>query len=280
MANWLDKYEQGGLVLKKKTKDNFDLKVNPNDVQASVGPGYVGDGYDTTGRNYSPAWGGSFQTGGSIPGTVGFTYARTAGSAPANGKYTKKTKASAQDGKKLYGATDEEEESVKNFAKNYYASDRFKKNLYDKGNFGIKDRSAQVSKDAINKINNLSYTYKPLDRTGFDLGNIINMGNPNEYLNAPKDLAFAHEMFHPMETEILSSQPRNVMVMLNHNALKNRKGDANALYQDMVDPLPTYVGGVAHYLPAGDKIQHEIKDFATNEQSLSSTSMHDDLIGE
>ena len=27
MANWLDKYEQGGLVLKKKTKDNFDLKM-------------------------------------------------------------------------------------------------------------------------------------------------------------------------------------------------------------------------------------------------------------
>ena len=467
MAKWLDKYEQGGLVLKKKTKDNFDLKANPNDVKASVGPGYVGDGYDTTGRNYSPAWGGQFQDGGAlpevtvyghrnpgtkayfdkvrkdaeywqdrdlespingpmaeylakeqiygkygapkinvigeddrphynpfndsinipdfekdykdsffnelahkvqannkgrlgfakqfaekdlvntlknmsigdifngsawkdayeknyfakdtlendahekiypklmdefktlkdkeynkfypnekkamgggIPGAVGFTYARTAGSAPANGKYTKKTKASAQDGKKLYGATDEEEESVKNFAKNYYASDRFKENLYDKGNFGIKDRSAQVSKDAINKINNLSYTYKPLDRTGFDKGNIINMGNPNEYLNAPKDLAFAHEMFHPMETEILSSQPRNVMVMLNHNALKNRKGDANALYQDMVDPLPTYIGGVAHYLPVGDKIQHEIKDFATNEQSLSSTSMHDDLIGE
>jgi hypothetical protein len=468
MAKWLDKYEQGGLVLKKKTKDNFDLKANPNDVKASVGPGYVGDGYDTTGRNYSPAWGGQFQDGGAlpevtvyghrnpsakayfdrwrkeaeswqdrespvnspmssylageqmytkykghdikmldeqdrpmlsvtpfgdtlqihnpesdyrgdsliselahkvqlnkkgnlgfikshigndylntlknmslsdifnadswksaydknyyapgtqeyeahsiiepklreefkvladkeyekltpskkkamggnIPGTVGFTYARTAGSAPANGKYTKKTKASAQNGKKLYGATDEEEESVKNFAKNYYASDRFKENLYDKGNFGIKDRSAQVSKDAINKINNLSYTYKPLDRTGFDKGNIINMGNPNEYLNAPKDLAFAHEMFHPMETEILSSQPRNVMVMLNHNALKNRKGDANALYQDMVDPLPTYIGGVAHYLPVGDKIQHEIKDFATNEQSLSSTSMHDDLIGE
>jgi hypothetical protein len=280
MAKWLDKYEQGGLVLKKKTKDNFDLKANPNDVQASVGPDFVGLGYDTTGRNYSPAWGGQFAMGGSMPGAVGFTYARTAGSAPSNGKYAKKTKASAQDGKKLYGATDEEEESVKNFAKNYYASDRFKKNLYDKGNFGIKDRSAQVSKDAINKINNLSYTYKPLDRTGFDKGNIINMGNPNEYLNAPKDLAFAHEMFHPMETEILSSQPRNVMVMLNHNALKNRKGDANALYQDMVDPLPTYIGGVAHYLSAGDKIQNEIKDFATNEQSLSSTSMHDDLIGE
>jgi len=98
MANWLNKYEQGGMVLKKKTKDNYDLKANPNDVKASVGPGYVGLGYDTTGRNYSPAWGGQFAMGGGIPGSVGFTYARTQSPAPSNGKYAKKTKASAQDG--------------------------------------------------------------------------------------------------------------------------------------------------------------------------------------
>jgi hypothetical protein len=101
MAKWLSKYEQGGLVLKQKTKDNYGKKPNPNNVQASVGPNYVGLGYNTKGRNYSPAWGGQFQMGGSIPGTVGFTYARTAGAAPSNGKYAKKTKASAQNGKVL-----------------------------------------------------------------------------------------------------------------------------------------------------------------------------------
>jgi hypothetical protein len=204
MANWLDKYEQGGLVLKKKTKDNFGKKANPNDVKASVGPDFVGLGYNTKGRNYSPAWGGQFADGGKvykskpmaqssdiksasntfnaddfsnystiinkypnmsndtsymyarntptgteqffhntnqgkpvsqlqrgnkfvnlspeqvsaykqkvltgtggfamgggIPGAVGFTYARVAGSAPANGKYTKKTKASAQNGQEM-----------------------------------------------------------------------------------------------------------------------------------------------------------------------------------
>ena len=101
MANWLDKYEQGGMVLKKKTKDNYDLKVNPNDVKASVGPGYVGLGYNTKGRNYSPAWGGQFAMGGGIPGAVGFTYARTQSPAPSNGKYAKKTKASALNGKEM-----------------------------------------------------------------------------------------------------------------------------------------------------------------------------------
>ena len=101
MANWLDKYEQGGLVLKKKTKDNYGTKHNPNDVKVSVGPNFVGLGYNTKGRNYSPAWGGQFQMGGSLPGSVGFMYARTQNPAPSNGKYAKKTQASAQNGQEM-----------------------------------------------------------------------------------------------------------------------------------------------------------------------------------
>jgi hypothetical protein len=101
MANWLNKYEQGGMVLKKKTKDNYGKKENPNDIQASVGPDFVGLGYNTKGRDYSPAWGGRFAMGGALPGAVGFTYARTQDPAPSNGKYAKKTLASAQDGKKF-----------------------------------------------------------------------------------------------------------------------------------------------------------------------------------
>jgi hypothetical protein len=101
MANWLDKYEQGGLVLKKKTKDNYGKQSNYNDAKASVGPDFVGLGYNTKGRDYSPAWGGQFAMGGALPGAVGFTYARTQSPAPSNGKYAKKTKASAQYGASL-----------------------------------------------------------------------------------------------------------------------------------------------------------------------------------
>jgi hypothetical protein len=65
MAKWLDKYEQGGLVLKKKTKDNYGKKPNVNDVKVSAGPGFEGDGY--TAQNWkSPAWGGQFQDGGKL----------------------------------------------------------------------------------------------------------------------------------------------------------------------------------------------------------------------
>jgi hypothetical protein len=39
-----------------------------------------------------------FAMGGSIPGAVGFSYARTQSPAPSNGPYAKKTKASAKNG--------------------------------------------------------------------------------------------------------------------------------------------------------------------------------------
>jgi len=138
-GGWLDKYEQGGLVLKQKTKDNYGKKGNYNDYTISTPPGFVGMGNNLKGRNYSPAWGGQFKNGGnlmpamaganqtvpmaqlgdsvkpipmqlamggSLPGAVGFTYARTVGAAPSNGPYAKKTKASAQDGKEVMKGED------------------------------------------------------------------------------------------------------------------------------------------------------------------------------
>jgi hypothetical protein len=45
-------------------------------------------------------WGKDFAMGGSLPGAVGFTYARTGG-IPSNGPYAKKTKASAQNGMEM-----------------------------------------------------------------------------------------------------------------------------------------------------------------------------------
>lgn len=100
IAGGAQPYEQGGLILKKKTKDNYGTKPNANDSNVSIGPNFVGQGY--TAYNWkSPAWGGQFQMGGSMPGSVGFMYARTQNPAPSNGKYTKKTQASAQNGQEM-----------------------------------------------------------------------------------------------------------------------------------------------------------------------------------
>lgn len=88
-GGWLDKYNDGGPV-----QDNY------NDYSVSASEGFQGDGYSNVGRNYSPAWGGQFAMGGSMPGATGFMYART-GSIPSNGKYAKKTMASAQNGMEM-----------------------------------------------------------------------------------------------------------------------------------------------------------------------------------
>jgi hypothetical protein len=95
----------------KKWLDNY------NDSKASAPEGMIGDGFSNVGRNYSPAWGGSFQMGGSVypvnyvpqaqtgasmPGAVGFTYARVG--APSKGprrNQTDVTDASAQNGKEM-----------------------------------------------------------------------------------------------------------------------------------------------------------------------------------
>jgi hypothetical protein len=92
-GGWLDSYADGGTM--QEHQENY------NDASVSLPEGFVGDGYNKKGRNYSPAWGGQFQMGGSIPGSVGFSYARTQSPAPSNGKYAKKTMASAQDGKNV-----------------------------------------------------------------------------------------------------------------------------------------------------------------------------------
>jgi hypothetical protein len=60
-----------------------------------------------TGGNLMPPMAGApqplplYQMGGSLPGAVGFMYARTQSPAPSNGPYAKKTKASAQNGQEM-----------------------------------------------------------------------------------------------------------------------------------------------------------------------------------
>lgn len=101
MKNWLDKYEYGGQA-----------------------------GYTDVPFNYNSAWGGQFAMGGSLPGTVGFTYARTKG-IPSNGPYAKKTKASAQNGN-VTSSDDDKVDYKELQAKNMEESVNFLKDWYTK----------------------------------------------------------------------------------------------------------------------------------------------------
>jgi hypothetical protein len=57
-GGWLDSYADGGTM--QEHQENY------NDASVSLPEGFVGMSNDTSGRNYSPAWGGQFQTGGYV----------------------------------------------------------------------------------------------------------------------------------------------------------------------------------------------------------------------
>lgn len=93
MKGWLDKYQDGGNM--QEHQPNF------NNSKISTPPNFEGLGTLDKGFDYNSAWGGAWQNGGSMPGSVGFTYART-GSTPSEGKYAKKTMPSAENGMSFY----------------------------------------------------------------------------------------------------------------------------------------------------------------------------------
>jgi len=130
--DWLRGYKEVKKTPKKKQDGGWLDKYVPkaqNGIEGTMG-GLTDKGFNYNGAwggpsmqmggNIMPAMAGANQTvpmaqlgdsvkpipmqlamGGSLPGAVGFTYARTAGAAPANGPYAKKTKASAQNGQEM-----------------------------------------------------------------------------------------------------------------------------------------------------------------------------------
>ena len=50
----------------RKWLDNYRQEDNYNDSKVLLPKGFVGQGYDISGRNYSSAWGGQFQSGGKV----------------------------------------------------------------------------------------------------------------------------------------------------------------------------------------------------------------------
>jgi hypothetical protein len=89
-----------------------------------------------------------YAMGGSIPGSVGFTYARTIDPAPSEGKYAKKTLPSAEE-----GVAQPKEESSKDFLKGYINSPMYKQRLqmsgYPNPASEIKGRTTELDKTKI-----------------------------------------------------------------------------------------------------------------------------------
>jgi hypothetical protein len=84
--------------------------------------------------------------GGSIPGSVGFTYARTNSPAPSNGPYAKKTMASAQEGRTI---TLDEGEGRK---KTMLTDSKEYANLYNEGRIGVQNDDESISFNPLNEV--------------------------------------------------------------------------------------------------------------------------------
>lgn len=80
-------------MAKKKLNEGQE---NYNESKVFIPNGFVGMGNSTKGFNYNSSWGGRWENGGILP------YTPRTKNIPSNGKYAKKTKASARDGKMLY----------------------------------------------------------------------------------------------------------------------------------------------------------------------------------
>jgi len=216
-----------------------------------------------------------YAMGGGIPGAVGFTYARVAGSAPANGKYTKKTKASAQDGRvlndrnpvrqKMYGAP--EEDKVIDWFKQYYGSDFFKTNL-ERGNAKVlKIDPEKISKSVINDIDNTKTVYAKTDKEAtYSFPGRIIMGNPEIYGNQPKNETYAHEQGHTGQVNLLASQYKNLEYMANR--AKGRKKYIYDLQKNLLAPIAQNSYG-PEFKSEDEKRRKVLNDYAENEINLA-----------
>jgi hypothetical protein len=88
----------------------------------------------------------NYQMGGSIPGSVGFTYARTNDPAPSNGKYAKKTMASAQEGKTItIDEGDGKKRKILTDSKEYF-------DLFNEKRIGVKNDDGSISFNPLNEV--------------------------------------------------------------------------------------------------------------------------------
>jgi len=230
-GGWLDKYDDGG-----------PIQPNYNDASTSFPPNFVGQGYDTTGRNYSPAWGGQFAMGGSMPGAVGFTYARTKG-IPSNGPYAKKTMASAQDGTQIktnipvpIDELKKANASAESFNKQYVQSPNYLSLLQKQGYSPDEIKRRQ---DSVLGMNNDDYTYTNFgpnyvygDESGKTKIN-YNQGGLGDWANFG-DIA-AHEWGHVGVTRFGEDalKPAEQYMLTSRLNMKNVSGNEEAAEHDM-----------------------------------------------
>ena len=176
-GGWLNKYDDGG------------VQPNYNDASVSMSDDFVGLGYDTKGRDYSPAWGGQFQGGGKLTPVSPMQQVEQVVQPTPTVPYLQ-TKDPAE------------------FYKSWIQSPEYERRLKSTGYSDVPDRWSTDKLSEIEKVKKerlgLLENIQPLEYDRFkrseaiidyDNGSTINI-NPSDYEGSSRQSVEAHEIAH------------------------------------------------------------------------------------
>lgn len=143
--------------MRRKWLDNYGQEENYNDSKVSIPPGFVGEGTFNGPQWESPAWGGQFQMGGSLPGASGMMYAKNIEAIAPNNKRNNKTMISAQDGANVnYSELPYDLKNIKQFYNTMFDSNWYKERL-EKNKYPNPENVVNKRKEYTNKTKFTEY---------------------------------------------------------------------------------------------------------------------------
>ena len=197
--------------------DNFGKADNANDSNVSLPEGFVGLGYNTKGRNYSPAWGGQFQDGGEL-----IPIAQSGKFIPSS--LTQQVQQAVQPTVKPtatvpYLQTKDPAEFYKSWIQSPEYEQRLKATGYgnlpdrwlDGKDVGGVDYTKQQRLDLLENIKPFEYNkYKKSEAKPFDIGGPTININPLDYEGSSRQSIEAHEIAH-VGTPTMSYQESEII---------------------------------------------------------------------
>jgi hypothetical protein len=205
--------------------------------------------------------------GGSLPGAVGFTYARTGG-IPSNGPYAKKTKASAQDGTTIYSGmlpeitvVGSKDPQTEEFYRNMM--DRLtKEEGYRQGIIPSSDYDVDLAFDDPISTNNILSRYQGLMDLGKKYGfPKVHPKDPDSIFSVASKLSDTEldsgprPNYNPFTKTIQASTSKNWLdEMAHHVQFKNNPISTGLKF--LTNDVPAYISGKSPYRTSGT-MEHE-----------------------